>query len=204
MRFTLSILLLLSLQGFFAHSKVLIVTMAQVKSHVITSREVEIHSMLDKALGNRFKNFKAAKPVEQIIREWLLYYEASTFYNTPIDKTKINKSILSANERLKKSVKWKDLSISSGELREKLKRRLEADRLYLFKKKASVLPVSSSDVETEYIQNRIRYGNLSFEEVKEKIRKNKIDKNLHARLEQWFLVLEKKYKVQRFSKFNKQ
>ena len=51
--------------------------------------------------------------------------------------------------------------------------------------------------------DRIRYGNMKFEEAKNQIRKNKIKDNLQDRLEQWFVVLEKKYKVQRFSKYNK-
>ena len=58
------------------------------------------------------------------------------------------------------------------------------------------------EIESEYNQNRIRYGNQSFEEVKDKIRNNRINENLDNRLSQWFVVLEKKYKVQRFSKFN--
>ena len=82
-----------------------------------------------------------------------------------------------------------------------MKRRLEAAKIFSFKKKASILPVSLSDMQTEYNQNRVNYGNLKFEEVKEKIRKIKTEENLQKRLKQWFSVLEKKYKVQRFSNF---
>ena len=62
--------------------EILIATVAQVKNHVITSREVQIHFLLNQTLGNKKEFFKDENPVEQIIREWLLFYEASTFYNS--------------------------------------------------------------------------------------------------------------------------
>lgn len=185
-----------------AFSKILIATVAQVKSHVITSREVAIHKSIDNVLGKRLANFSDEGPEEQVIREWLLFFEASTFYNTKVQNKKVSEYLGVAKKRLGKSGKWKKLSVSESEMKEKIRRRLEANRLYNFKKKASILPVSLAEIETEYTQNRIRYGNQSFEEVKDKIRKNKIDMNLKRRMEQWFQVLEQKYKVQRFSKFN--
>lgn len=197
----LSIAILFCSQAFGA--KILIATVAQVKNHVITSREVEIHQELDRIFGKRFEKLSDEDPEEQVIREWLLFYEASTFYNSPVNASQSRKLFNLAKQRLANSKKWRRLSVTEKELNEKVKRRLEAERLYQFKKKASVLPVSQSEIEVEYTQNRIRYGNQSFEEAKDKIRQAKVDANLNRRMEQWFQVLSQKYKVQRFSKFNR-
>ena len=72
--------------------EILIATVAQVKNHVITSREVQIHYLLDKSLGTPKEFFRDQNPVEQNIREWLLFYEARAFYNTKLSNhtVKIN------------------------------------------------------------------------------------------------------------------
>lgn len=175
-------------------------TIAQVQSHVITQREVKIHQLVNKTLGSRLEGLDQVKPVEQVVREWLLFYEASNFYNTELDGTKYQKELSNAQNKLAKSKLWQDLGVTKKELQDKIKRRLEAERLYLFKKKASILPVSRVELETEYTQNKIKYGNLTYEQVESQIRNNKVKENLSKRLNQWFTVLENKYKVQRFSK----
>ncbi len=184
-------------------AETLIRTIGQVQNHVITSREIEIHKLVMGILANDFQDLKVKDPAEQIIREWLLYLEASSFYNNKISNKKLDRLVSKVKSDLK-SKAWLKQGIQLGEVREKIKRRLEADRLYLFKKKASVLPVSNAEIETEYTQNRVKYGNFEFEEIKDKIRDNKIEENLQMRLEQWFQVLEKKYRVQRFSQLKKE
>lgn len=178
-------------------------TEAQVKGHVITSREVAIHKLLKSQLGGSFEHFKEDSPIEQVIKEWLLYSEASSFYNSKVPSSTVRRKVNRILEKKKLKQQMKALSLGEKELSQKVRRYLEAERLYTFKKKASVLPVTLNEIETEYTENRIRYGSLTFEEAKNKIRQNKIQENLQSRLEQWFLVLESKYKVQRFSKYNK-
>ncbi len=185
----------------FSQAKILIATVAQVKNEVITSRDVAIHKQTEKVLDTRLQQLSEEGPEEEVINEWLLFFEASTFYNTRVDGQEVNKLVQLAKQRLANSKPWKNLAVTDKELREKISHRLEADRLYQFKKKASVLPPSQTEIETEYSQNRVAYGNQSFNEVKEKIRKNKEEENLQKRMKQWFEVLEKKYKVQRFSSF---
>jgi hypothetical protein len=185
-----------------ASGKVLIATVAQVKNHVITSREVAIHQELDNVLGKKFKDYAVDTATEVVIREWLLYLEASSFYSSQLSKTRLQSILKKANERLSGSPEWSRLGVQPDELRKKIRRRIEADRLFAFKKKASVLPVSLTEIETEFSQNRVRYGNKSFEDVKEKIRQTKVEENLQSRMQQWFSVLERKYKVQRFSQFS--
>lgn len=201
MRVLFFICLLLSIPQ--AQGKILITTLAQVKNHVITSREVEIHQQLGKLLGERFKDMKGESLLELVIKEWLLYFEAESFYDTPVSNGEVDKKFNSILAAKKGDAKWDKLAVQNQELRDFVRRSLEADRLYVFKKKASVLPVGMNEVETEYSQNRIRYGNLTFDQAKDQIRDNKIQENLLERLKQWFVVLERKYKVQRFEEGTK-
>lgn len=195
--FVLPVLVLLFSSSLSA--KVLVKTIGQVKSHVITSRELSIHEKVKKNLGDSFESFQADSSFEQVIKEWLLYLEAIAFYNTKISEQEVKLKKQTLLGKLKSEEGWSQLQVTDQELTEKVRRRLEAERLYTFKKKASVLPVSLGEVETEYTQNRVRYGALSFEEAKPQIQKNKVRENLQRRLKQWFRVLEKKYKVQRFT-----
>lgn len=169
-----------------------------MKDHVITSREISLHKTLVNFLGGVPETFKTESPREQVIKEWLLYFEATDFYNAPITDNIIRQETAAVLKRY--GTKIKPLGLGPKELREKIKRRLEADRLFTFKKKASALPVSANEIEAEYNQNRIRYGTLSFDDAQSLIRKNKTQEQLQERLDQWFRVLGKKYKVQRFSK----
>ena len=197
--------LIFQLLFFSPHSftgEILISTVAQVKSHVITSREVKIHSILDQALGTKTSHGNLKDPVEKVIREWLLYFEAASFYNTNIPSELVRKAYQKSKNSLPGNRKWKRLGVTGKELDEMIRRRLQAERLFLFKRKASVLPVSDTEVETEYSQNRIRYGTQTFAQVKEDIRTKKIEQNLQERLDNWYKVLEKKYSVQRFAKYN--
>lgn len=179
----------------------LIATIAQVRNHVITSRELAIHEALDKVLGSRSDRTKLDQPLELLIREWLLFYEAKSFYNNPVALSEIESDFKEAVAGLKRAGSWQKLAMSKDEIRQKIIRRLEADRLYLFKKKASALPVTLSELESEYAQKKILYGSAPFSEVREKIRQDKAEENLNQRLEQWFQILEKKYNVQRFAKY---
>lgn len=182
-------------------AKVLIATVAQVKNHVITSREVDIQASVEKALGQNFSHLSAQKPEEQLIRDWLLFFEASAFYNTGPKPEDVKKLLKLAHKKLDSKKSWKALAVTEKELKEKIVHLMQAERIYLFKRKASVLPVSLSEIENEYSQNRVKYGNQTFDEAKDNIRKIITEENLQKRMEEWFSVLEKKYKVQRFSQY---
>lgn len=197
----LLIVALYSLSVFNADGKTLISTQAQVRDHVITNREVAIHKIVDKALGLRPDLHDDNSPLQALIREWLLYFEAQNFYNNPVPDKKIEESLKKVEQALKQSEEKKKWAITTSELEKKIRRREEANRLYLFKRKASVLPVSLTELETEYVRNRTLYGGKTFKEVRDEIRKQRDQESLEQRLQQWFEILENKYNVQRFFKY---
>ena len=179
--------------------KVLITVLAQVKDHVITSRETAIHEALTPVFDYGFNSFKKISSKDQVIKEWLLFYEALGFYNYPVgDSEQIEKWKLAKKRAIQSGV-WKKLTMNDDELREKVRRYLEAERLYDFKKKASKLPISVVEVENEYKQNQTRYSSMNTDKAKVQIRKNLEQKKLKKHLDEWFGVLEQKYKVYYFS-----
>ena len=97
-----------------------------------------------------------------------------------------------------RSGNWKKLKIKDEELKEKIKRNLEANRIYRFKKKASVLPVSSVEVENEYMENQKKYKSFQKGKAELQIRKSLEQKNIKKQLGNWFNFLEQKYKVRYF------
>ena len=179
--------------------KVLIVALAQVKDHVITSREIDIHEALSPVLDYDFDSFKNISPRDQVIKEWLLFYEALGFYSHPVKNSEQIKKMKQAKKQALQSGIWGKLKMKDDELKEKVKRHLEARRLYSFKKKASKLPISAFEVENEYKTNKTHYQSMSPDEAKAQISKNLGQKKLEKHLNEWFDVLEQKYKVHYFS-----
>ena len=179
--------------------KVLIVALAQVKDHVITSREIDIHKALNPVLGYDFEGFKKISFRDQVVKEWLLFYEALGFYSHPVKDSKQMEKWKQAKRRAVQSGVWRRFKMNDDELREKVKRHLEAKRLYGFKKEASKLPISSFEIENEYKQNKKRYRSMEPDKVKAQISKNLERKKLREHLSDWFGVLEQKYKVRYFS-----
>lgn len=182
--------------------EIVVATVAQVKNHVITTREVQIHYVLDRLLKHDLYLQDDKDPVEQLIHEWLLYFEAKEFYTTPLSPLTVINKLQKISPQLSGVKGWDKLDVTQSELLEIMKRKMEARRLYAFKKQASILPVADAEVESEYKQHRVRYGTLTLPEVKEKIRQRRTAENLNQRLINWFAVLEKKYRVQRFAKYN--
>ena len=183
-----------------AWSKILISTVAQVENHVITSREVDIHRLLNQVLKPEARGQKGEEVERSLIREWVLFYEASSFFNTSVPTEKIQKLRKKAQKSLASSKTWRNLDVTPSELKEKIRRQLESSRLYAFKKKTSIQPVPLADLKAEYGRDPSPYKNQSFEQVQEKIRQDLEEKTLKERMEQWFQVLEKKYEVRLFPK----
>ena len=158
--------------------KVLIAALAQVKDHVITTRETAIHEALIPVLNDSSENPKKTSSRDQVVREWLLFYEALEFYNQPVRVSEQTEKWKAVRRHVTRFGARKKFKIKDKELREKVRRTLEAKRLYDFKKKASNLPVSVIEVENEYRENRKNYKSTDEDKAKIRIRKNLEQKKL--------------------------
>ena len=111
---------LLLLVGGEVYGKILISTLSQVKNHVITTRERGIHELFSQAMAGEFQNFSSENVEEQMVREWLLYFEASTFYNNKVEKGQVTSQVEKLAELLSGKASWTRLSVTRGELVEKV------------------------------------------------------------------------------------
>ena len=178
--------------------KTLIRALARVKDHVITTREVAVHKAVRPFLDDHFLENLKKNTEKQLITEWLLFYEALDFYSQPIEVPEENKIWRKAKKQMLRSGNWKKFKIKDGELREKIKRNLEANRIYQFKKKASILPISSVEIENEYMEDQEKYKSFQKDKAELQIRKDLEQKNIEKQLDNWFNFLEQKYKVRYF------
>jgi|GEM_PF-2251850 len=181
-------------------SEVLLATVATIDKEVLTTRDVQISQVLDGLLKNEPIRSKKNEPIESLIEERLLFREAKEFYGAKFVDSNLDKTLSAVKKSLDTVAGWDDLTVSDKELRSILNLKAKARRLVKFKKDSAKLPVSDSEVEAEYKQNRIFYGSQSLEEVKEKIRAQKFKENFNRRVDSWFQILFQKYKVVRLTK----
>lgn len=186
-------------------AKVVSTAVGQVKNFVVTSRDVQIQNLLEislfdkspqekiKILGLDSKPF--SKAVQATLLEWVVSLEAQSFSLVEITDKEINEHEKTALKALQKAKVWTQLEVSSSELNSALKRKILSKKLIEFRAKSSVLPVTDVEAQRYFEENRLKFGNLPFENFKENIKsflsRNQVDK----RIKDWIEVLMAKYKV---------
>jgi hypothetical protein len=107
--------------------------------------------------------------------------------------------LVDAENLLRKKTKeltlWRDLQISEKEWRAGLKRKLQAKEFVKFRSQSSVLPVADSEALKYYNENRLKFGDLPFENFKENIKSFLSRTQVERRLKEWYEVLMSKYQV---------
>lgn len=184
--------------------EIILATVATVDGDVLTTRDVQIFQVLNQLMGYKPVRKATTDPIESLIEERLLLKEAKAFYGSQEVRESVGNVLDDVKKKLKDVKGWGELGVTSQELRSIVTDKLKARRLVRFKKDSSRLPVTESEVQAEYKQNRIFYGSRSFDEVKEEIRAQKFQENFTDRIESWFQVLFKKYRVQRLTSHSRQ
>ena len=90
---------------------------------------------------------------------------------------------------------WKSLAIVPKELETGLRRKLQAKKFIQFRAESSVLPVTDSEAQRYFEENRLKFGDLPFENFKENIKSFLSKNQVEKRLKDWFDVLLSKYQV---------
>ncbi|MCB0392454.1 MAG: hypothetical protein KDD58_14285 [Bdellovibrionales bacterium] len=188
-----------------------LITMAvgQVMDEIVTSRQVNMSYFLETVLfGKKNKSVpkeyydvsskEFAREVTAVILEKVVYEESKGF-----DITKVNNSeFLEAKNKFLKNSKniklWQKLKVTDSELSELLKRKLQAKKFIRFKVDSSIVPITDDEARAYFEENRVKFGNLPFENFKQNIRAFLGRKQIDTRLKDWFDVLQNKYKVRNF------
>lgn len=195
---------LVSFQVFPAH--VVSMGVGQVKDEFITSRQAQAQNLLEVALYDAkpsadklkllsldSKNF--SKAVYSTLQEWVVALEAQNFSLVEIGPIEVQEAEKKALQVLNKSAAWKELKLTEQELREALRKKLQAKKLIEFRSQSSVLPVTDVEAQRYFEENRLKFGNLPFENFKENIKSYLSKAQVDKRLKDWFEVLMSKYKV---------
>lgn len=198
------LLLALSLSSsLFAAPSVILKTVGQVGDEVITSRTVQISAAIEQALFKKkggvtvpaINTLAFKKEVSATLLETTVYLESRNFKLSEVSDSDIQKAVNSAQARLVSLNDWKFLEVQGSELRETVKRKLKAKKFIRFKADSSVVPVTNTEAKDYFEKNRMKFGDLPFENFKENIKAYLSRQQVEQRLRDWFEVLQNKYSV---------
>jgi folate-dependent tRNA-U54 methylase TrmFO/GidA len=169
-----------------------------VQGKVITSREVQIQNLLESALNGDHKeklkilalDSKAfAEEVQDTLLEAVVSLEAQNFNVMALSNEEVKSAERKANKILKKS------EVASKELDAALRRKLQSKKFIQFRAQSSVIPVTDVEAQKYFNENRLKFGNLPFENLKENIKSALSRTQVERRLKDWYDVLLNKYQV---------
>ncbi len=174
-----------------------------VKGEVITSRQVQIQNLLELALEKKSADMKIlpldskafAKVVQDTLLEAAIALEARNFNVVQVpdeDLARLEKRVMPL---LKKSAAWSKLQVTPQELRSGLAQKMQAKKFVEFRSKSSVLPITDAEAQKYFNENRLKFGDLPYENFKENIKAYLSRTQVERRLKDWYEVLLNKYQV---------
>lgn len=184
-------------------------TVGQVKDRVVTSREVLMHYFLDKALYGKTEELKKAQPpaleskafsqqLTNHLLERVVYLESQNFPVAKVSGSETEAAVKKALSRLQSHPEWRRLEPSGSEVRDAVEQMIQAKKFIQFKAESSTVPVTDTEAEQYYEENKLRFGSLPFENFRENIKAYLTRTQSDQRLKEWFEVLQSKYKVRNF------
>ena len=204
------LIILLLLPAFAAKTPRQLVSMSvgQLSERIITSREVNanfyVETLLFAKKGRNFKGFykikspEFAREVTAVLLEWVVYKESKGFSVADVTKTEIDKALTRVKAKLKTNKSIQGLELTKQELNNLVRRKLRSKKFVRFKVDSSVVPITDDEALEYFEQNRLKFGNLPFENFKQNIKSFLGRQQIDKRLKDWFDVLQNKYKVRNF------
>jgi hypothetical protein len=180
-----------------------------VSDKVITSREVQLNSVVERAVtgnsklvGQDVDSDSFRKEVSQVLLEWMVYLEAQAFALADVTNEEKRSAEEKLTDLLKKSSEagghWKNLGPTFSEREALILRKLRAKKFIRFKTDSSFVSVTDREALSYFQKNRVKFGNLPFEKFKDSIKTFLSQQQADERLKEWFRILQKKYQVRHF------
>ena len=175
-----------------------------VRGQVVTSREVDALTLIGLSLADstkdKFKNPPLdskvfAKNVQETLIEAAIALEAQSFNVVQLSGDEVTNAEKKVRSSLKTVPAWKGLKVTDLEFRSWLKRKLQAKKFIQFRAQSSVLPVTDIEAQKYFNENRLKFGNLPFENFKENIKTYLSREQVDRRLKDWYDLLLNKYQV---------
>jgi len=194
-----------ALWAFTARAETVSVGVGMVRNQVITSREVQIYSFLEAALYERAPKSKIkplaldskafSKAVQDTLLETAVAREAQSFNLMQVSPEELRTAEKTVLKAMKGVPAWMKLEVSPEELQKLIGRKIQAKKFIQFRADSSILPVTDSEAQRYFQENRLKFGDLPFENFKENIKSYLGKAQLEKRLKDWFDVLLSKYQV---------
>ncbi len=185
---------------------------------IVTSREVRMNEAIGQVLTPPLAASVGAdtKPVElkkrildmedpafpaqvlKVLDEWTVFLEATVIGSKLADKSEVARLTKLVTDYWKGFSDWDRLEVSPSEIKEIIERKLAAQSLEHLKGDSSLVNVSDTEALQYFKKNRLRFGNLPFENFKDGIKAALIRSQTERRLTEWRAVLRKKYRVRNF------
>ncbi len=180
---------------------------AQVGEHIITSREVYLFSALNQlidqeALDNKVLNIESdefAREIRNTLQDWCVFLEAKAFQAVPVFEEDVKEITDKLIVKKWMSNPWqKQYEYSARELRDNLIRVMQARQLMQFRSQASSIPISDSDAQKYYEENRFKFGESKFDSVKDNIKSFLAKSQAEKRMHDWIELLKAKYQTKNY------
>jgi hypothetical protein len=185
-------------------------TVGQVGDYVITSREVQITTVIDNVLfppkdakksslaetepgSKEFRNHVTAVLLEAVVA-----MEADSFNVGTVPDAELNEALGKVEKATAGKTYWSQLQPTTLEVKKFTTRKLVAKSFIKFKTSSMAGIVSDIDAFAYYEKNRVKFGSTSFASIKDNIKSFLAQQQLEERLRSWFEVMKRKYKVRNF------
>lgn len=184
----------------------------QVGDRVVTSREVVMSHFFERwQLSAQSKDASARSPkadwkitpgtdafkqaTQSFVLERMVALEAENFVVARVDADAVKTSAKNFLTAMQGSADWKKLEVSEAEVQKMAEIKLRAQSFLKFKTESAGVVVTDEDTKNYYEKNRLKFGNMPYEQFKTSIREVLSTQILEERLKDWFEVLRRKYRV---------
>lgn len=196
---------LLLLLSSFVHAETLSMTVGRVDDLILTSREVQMQVMMEKYLFGGVAPEKLRHDaldsgaffnhVNDALLERALALEAKSFDVVQLDGKTVKDYEKKIQAGLTKSPSWSAMEPGDAEWRALLERKIRAKQFIKFRQESSNLPVTDVEAKRYFEENRLKFGELPFENFKENIKSYLARSQVDRRLKDWYEVVKAKYKA---------
>jgi hypothetical protein len=182
---------------------------ASARGHAFTSREAQISEMIDymvhpganKDLLSKVGTTKFDQNTPNVVMDWLADQESQSFKATEITPQEIQdaqKLVMAGVNKPEVVGSWNVLEVTTGEIHNLTLRQLNARKFIGFKSRASFLPITDDEAEEYFKANHGKFGDEPFSKFKDDVKALLSKKRQDDRMDEWFSILQKKYKVRFF------
>ena len=195
-----------------AHSALISTNAGKISSLVVTSREVLINHLIERALASEPNSAKIStslnpsdvrsslfvRETTSVLLELAIYQEAESFAAPEIPQNELQAKIKLVQKKLAGNSLWNSLEVDSKELQEMTRKKLKAKNFIRFKVESGAIPITDQEAREYFNNNKLKFENLPFESFKENIKKYLAKQQVDRRLKDWFELIQSKYKVRNY------